>query len=182
MGTLEPDPGTRPEPPVPEQPLLAVEITRRDPRWDDVEDDTLVRAAQAAFAAACGEANPNEVSLLLTTDEEVGALNKTWRRKGGPTNVLSFPLDVPPCVTGQRALGDVVLARETVAREAAALGIPSGQHAAHLVVHGVLHLMGYDHSGDVEAGAMEDLEVRILATMGLPNPYSLQPIAQNEEQ
>ena len=182
MGILESDPGNHREPVAAERPLLAVEITRRDSGWEGVRDEALVRAARAAFAAARENPRPSEVSLLLTGDEEVSALNKTWRNRDGATNVLSFRLDAPPCDTGPRALGDVVLARETVAREAAAHGIPAGQHAAHLVVHGVLHLMGYDHTGDREAGEMEDLETRILAKLGLPDPYSYQPAAHGEGQ
>lgn len=180
MSALEPDPGNHREPLVTEPPLLAVEITRRVSGWEGVRDGILVRAARAAFAAAREDATASELSLLLTDNEEISALNKTWRNKDGPTNVLSFRLDAPHCNAAPRALGDVVLARETVVREAAARGIPAGQHAAHLVVHGVLHLMGYDHTGDREAREMEDLEARILATLGLPDPYSSQPAAQGE--
>ena len=182
MGTLEPDPGMHPEPPPTKQPLLSVEITRRECGWEDVNDEDIVRAARAAFTAAQDDTDQCEVSLLLTSDEEIAALNKSWRDMDGPTNVLSFRLDATPCDAGPRALGDVVLARETIEREAAERGIPAGQHAAHLVVHGVLHLLGYDHGTDGEAGEMEDLEVRILATLGLPDPYSFQPATQGEGQ
>ena len=182
MGTLEPDPGAYRETPVTKQPLLDVEITRRGSAWEDVRDENLVRAARAAFAAADEDLRPSEVSLLLTDDEEIATLNKTWRGKDGPTNVLSFPLDAPTCDDGPRALGDVVLARETVAREAASHGIPAGQHAAHLVVHGILHLKGYDHEGEQEAGEMEGLEVRIMATLGFPDPYSNESAAQDKDQ
>ena len=125
---------------------------------------------------------PDKVSLLLTNDAEMRALNKSWRGEDGATNVLSFPLDAPQGTAGPEVLGDVVLAYETVVREAAERGIATGQHAAHLVVHALLHLMGYDHISDQEAAIMEDLEVRILGSLGLPNPYSLQSPTDGEGQ
>ncbi len=164
------------------QPPLAVDIVRRAGEWADVADDILIRAARAAYAVAGQDAPQSEVSLLLTGDEEAGALNKSWRNKDGATNVLSFSLDAPQNGAEPRALGDVVLAYETVMREAADLGIATAQHAAHLVVHGVLHLMGYDHKGDQQAVVMEDLEVRVLGSLGLPNPYSLQSETQGQGQ
>jgi len=182
MGTPEADPGSLPDHHATAQLPLVVDIVRRTSVWEDVADNILVRAARAAFAAARGDAPPSEVSLLLTSDEEVSALNKSWRNKDGPTNVLSFSLDAPQSAAGPSPLGDVVLAYETVVREAADRGIATGQHAAHLVVHGVLHLMGYDHISDHEAAIMEELEVRILAALGLPNPYSLQSAIHGERQ
>ncbi len=182
MGSLEPDPGNHREPHPADLPLLAVEITRRGSRWEGLKEGLLVRAAQAAFAGGREKGSASEVSLLLTDDEEIAGLNKTWRNRDGATNVLSFRLGAPHCNDGPTVLGDVVLARETVVREAAARGIPAGQHAAHLVVHGVLHLMGYDHASDREAGEMEDLEMRILAKLGIPGPYSSQTVANGEGQ
>ena len=182
MGTPDPDPGSLPVHHAAAPPPLAVDIVRRACVWEDVADDILVRAARAAFAAARLDAPPSEVSLLLTGDEEVSALNKSWRDKDGPTNVLSFSLDTPQSAAGPRPLGDVVLAYETVVREAADRGIATGQHAVHLVVHGMLHLMGYDHISDQEAAIMEGLEVRILAALGLPDPYSLQSAIHGERQ
>jgi len=164
------------------RPPLAVDIVRRAGAWEDVADVTLVRAARAAFVAVRGDAPPSEVSLLLTNDAETRALNNSWRGEDGSTNVLSFPLDAPHGATGPEALGDVVLSYETVVREAADRGIATGQHAAHLVVHALLHLMGYDHMSDQEAAIMEGLEVCILGSLGLPNPTSLQFSTDGEGQ
>ncbi|MHA1164381.1 MAG: rRNA maturation RNase YbeY [Alphaproteobacteria bacterium] len=153
-------------------PCLAVEVTRRCELWGDVPGDAeLARAARAAFEAVSGTANC-EISLLLTSDEEICALNKSWRGKDEPTNVLSFPLGEMAQENNPKPLGDVVLACETVTREAETRGIELGQHSAHLVVHGVLHLLGYDHAIDCEAEKMENLETRILKSLGLPDPYS----------
>ena len=171
MGTSEPD----------KVPCLAVEVMRRCDLWGDVPGDAvLTRAAQAAFQATSEAANC-EISLVLTSDEEVSALNRSWRGKDEPTNVLSFPLGEMAHGDDPRPLGDVVLACETVTREADTRGIEIGQHAAHLVVHGVLHLLGYDHVNDSQAETMEDLEIRILATLGLPDPYALEMMSGHDE-
>lgn len=140
--------------------------------------------AQAAYLAGLGENNPDapgdrsaaELCIRLTDDTEVAALNKTWRGKSGPTNVLSFPAALPELPETETAdlpemLGDIVLARETLMREALAGDLPLMNHFRHLVVHGVLHLLGYDHEQSVEAEIMETLEVQILATMDIPSPY-----------
>ena len=117
-------------------------------------------------------------SLLFTSDAEVHALNREWRGKDEPTNVLSFPMlsreallslaaEAPP-----EMLGDIALAYETCAREAGEKRIPLEHHAAHLLVHGLLHLAGYDHeTGPEDADAMEKLEIKALALMGIANPY-----------
>lgn len=121
-----------------------------------------------------------ETSLLFTSNEEVHALNKEWRERDKPTNVLSFPMmersellalapDGPP-----EMLGDLALAHETCVREAAEKGISADHHTAHLIVHGLLHLAGYDHeTSDDDAEKMEALEVQILAKLGIPDPYSV---------
>lgn len=166
-------------------PCLAVDVMRRCDLWGDVPGDAeLTRAAQAAFLAASGAKNC-EISLVLTSDKEIRALNKSWRSKDEPTNVLSFPLgEVPHGDDGRhldpQPLGDVVLACETVTREAEFHGIELGQHSAHLVVHGVLHLLGYDHVRECEAERMEQLETRILKTLGLPDPYSFDMMRNGE--
>ncbi len=139
-------------------------------------------AIRAARAAAEGEpllAGPRlAVSVLFTTDEEVHALNREWRGRDKPTNVLSFPMlerdelaglppDGPPVM-----LGDIALAHETCAREAADKGIALEAHAAHLIVHGLLHLAGHDHvDSDAQAEEMEALETAILAKLGIADPY-----------
>ncbi|MHA7818011.1 MAG: rRNA maturation RNase YbeY [Erythrobacter sp.] len=137
------------------------------------------RAAEAACSAAPELASSRlSASILFTTDEEVHLLNREWRGRDKPTNVLSFPMlareelldlapDGPP-----ELLGDIALAHETCAREAAEKGVSLGHHAAHLIVHGLLHLAGYDHvHSDEEAEAMEALEIAALAKLGIPNPY-----------
>jgi probable rRNA maturation factor len=126
-------------------------------------------------------AMPIEVSIRLTDDAEVRDLNRVYRGKDTPTNVLSFPGDdaLPgKAMTGAWAegepflLGDVVVALETTVAEAAEMGRPVEAHLAHLIVHGVLHLLGYDHLDDGEATCMEALETRVLETLGYPDPYT----------
>ena len=147
--------------------------------WDALAE----RAAQAAGAGEPCLANPRlMVSLLLTTDAEVHTLNREWRGRDKPTNVLSFPMlereelldlaqDGPPVM-----LGDIALAQETCVREAAEKGIPLDHHVAHLIVHGLLHLAGHDHvHSDAEAEAMEALEIAALAKLGIPDPYGDRP-------
>lgn len=170
MGTAKPD----------KAPSLAVDVMRRCDLWGDVPGDAeLTRAAQAAFAAATAAADC-EISLVLTSDEEICALNRSWRGKDEATNVLSFPLGEMAHGEEPRCLGDVVLAFETITREADMSKIEIGQHAAHLVVHGVLHLLGYDHANDSQAETMENLETRILATLGLPDPYAWETMRNGE--
>lgn len=146
-------------------------------------DDWELLAARAALATGEGEpllANPRLlVSLLFTSDAEVHTLNREWRERDKPTNVLSFPmiereelsqlaLDGPPVM-----LGDIALAYETCAREAAEKGVRLEHHAAHLIVHGLLHLAGHDHvDSDAQAEQMEALESAILAKLGIAAPYS----------
>jgi probable rRNA maturation factor len=156
---------------------LDIEVMRRAEVWDrsGVSDGALSLAALAAFEAARPphRSSSYEVSIVLTDDAEIRALNRTWRGKDAPTNVLSFPAgepfgDIPgePC-----PLGDVILGGETVIAEAEAKGISSADHASHLVVHGMLHLLGYDHDGDEEATRMETLETKVLACLGIADPY-----------
>jgi len=148
--------------------------------WPAGEWEALAaRAAASAEAVAPELANPRlSASLLFTSDEEIHALNREWRQRDKATNVLSFPMlereellglaaDGPP-----ELLGDVALAHETCAREAAGKGIPLDHHAAHLIVHGLLHLAGYDHEiSTADAEAMEALETKALAICGIADPY-----------
>ena len=129
-------------------------------------------AARAALAAAGWKAGPAgaELSLVLGDDLAVRALNRDWRGQDKPTNVLSFPGGAAPPGT-PALIGDVVLAFETVSREAAAQGKPLADHLAHLVVHGVLHLIGYDHVAAPAARRMERLEIAVLAGLGIADPY-----------
>jgi len=111
---------------------------------------------------------------VLADDGEQRRLNRTWRGRDAPTNVLAFPAapaGVPAVAGAPLLLGDIVLAGETVAREAAEQGKPFADHLRHLVVHGVLHLLGYDHDADEAAVAMEAIETSILAGLGVSDPY-----------
>ncbi len=117
---------------------------------------------------------PLTLGLILTDDAEQRRLNRDWRGVDHPTNVLAFPAWEPSAAVPPGApllLGDVVLAFETVAREARQQGKPLAAHLSHLVVHGVLHLFGHDHIGEAEAVVMEALETAILAGLGVPDPY-----------
>jgi probable rRNA maturation factor len=136
----------------------------------------------AALGDAAGRrAMPLEVSIRLTDDAEVRELNRLYRGKDKPTNVLSFPGDealAGEVMAGAWAegqpllLGDVVVALETTVAEAAEMGRPVEAHLAHLIVHGVLHLVGYDHLDDDEAMCMEAIETRVLEALGYPDPYA----------
>lgn len=128
--------------------------------------------ARAALAAVGHAETPpaGELVLRVTDREEIARLNEGFRGKAGPTNVLSFPADLPEGPWAP-VLGDVIICKEVVAEEAAAQGKAEADHWAHMVVHGVLHLLGHDHQAVDEAEAMEDLERHILAGLGLPDPY-----------
>ena len=130
----------------------------------------LVNLSAAAAVAACDfEHNGIELSVLMTDDVTMAALNREWRGELGATNVLSFPGDLEG--PGRFLLGDVVLALETIVTEAEIAEISVADHLIHLVVHGVLHLLGYDHKTDAEADSMEALEREILKSCGIPDPY-----------
>jgi probable rRNA maturation factor len=147
---------------------LTVEIDIASADWTaEPNAETCVQGAITATARRVpGE---GEVSVLLTDDAAVRVLNRDWRGFDKPTNVLSFPAPKQPA--GPAVLGDIAIAYETVAREAAEEGKPFLHHLAHLAVHGYLHLMGYDHQTDSEAEAMEALEREILRSLRIPDPY-----------
>ncbi len=149
---------------------LEINIRADTALWDrEAAEPQIARAAEAALAGLDGGA---EISVLLTDDKAVAALNKKWRGKEGPTNVLSFSGDDGSAAHCDPVfLGDIVLAFETLEREAAGDGKPFWDHLSHLVVHGVLHLRGYDHETDEEAAEMEALEIELLAGLGIPDPY-----------
>ena len=122
-----------------------------------------------------------EISIRLTSDAEVQTLNRQYRGQDRPTNVLSFPMVQPDLIDtvantddGEVLLGDIVLAHETCAREAVDRGVSTKDHATHLIVHGVLHLLGYDHMTDSEAETMEAIERDVMASLGLHDPYPIQ--------
>lgn len=147
----------------------------KDYDWADLAEAAL-EAAEAVEPALANERL--SASLLFTVDEEVRVLNREWRTKDKPTNVLSFPMLTRAELLamtprgGPELLGDVALAFETCTREAAEKGVGLKDHAAHLIVHGLLHLAGHDHeAGEAEAAAMEALEIKALAQMGIADPY-----------
>ncbi len=134
------------------------------------EVEALVTRAVDATLTAAGPVGEVELSVLLTDDNQQAALNVAHRGKSGSTNVLSFPsVHVPPA--GPWPLGDITLALETVRREAVEQDKPFADHTTHLVVHGVLHLLGFDHEADADARAMERQETAILAGLGIADPY-----------
>jgi len=116
-------------------------------------------------------AGPAELSVLLTSDEAQRRLNARWRKIDKPTNVLSFPA-IEPGAPFQGLIGDVSFAFETVEREAALASIPFRHHFAHLLVHGFLHILGYDHARRAETDRMQALETRILGRLSIPDPYA----------
>jgi probable rRNA maturation factor len=158
-------------------PNIEIDVALDDDRWAGVVPDLeafVVRAVQAGFAIAPNApTGPVEISVLLTDDSAVQALNRTWRAKDKPTNVLSFPAAAQPTYGGAPTpLGDVVLAYDTMLRESVEQSKPLADHLAHLLVHGTLHLLGQDHeTGEAEADAMEGLEVAALRTLGVSDPY-----------
>jgi probable rRNA maturation factor len=150
---------------------LDVEIVRHGDAWvGAVTDAALKQAARAALHAAPAlPPRTYQVTLVLTDDGEMRTLNRTWRGKDTPTNVLSFPSGE---IGASGFLGDVVLAHETTRKEAGEQGIALQDHVSHLVVHGVLHLLGFDHTEDEAAERMETLERAALAALGIGDPYA----------
>jgi probable rRNA maturation factor len=159
--------------------------TSTDPLWpSDTDWQTLATRAVAAALAVSPYGSLAEapftvsVSVHFGSDDEVHALNRDYRGKDKPTNVLSFPMLEPDMLAalantddGEVLLGDIMLAFQTCASEAADKGIPVAAHASHLIAHGALHLVGYDHIEEADAVHMEELEVKALANLGLDNPY-----------
>ncbi|WP_394648068.1 rRNA maturation RNase YbeY [uncultured Sphingomonas sp.] len=164
--------------------MIHIELTREDP-WPDTGWDA--RALSAARAAIARTPHGDllttpahvEISVRLTSDEEVRTLNRQYRDKDKPTNVLSFPMVQPDLIDtvtqnsddGEVLLGDIVLAHGVCEREAAERNITAADHFSHLVVHGCLHLLGYDHMTDDEGDAMEQIERDALADLGIADPY-----------
>lgn len=158
---------------------MELDIAIEEP-WPAADWDTLAQQAVTALAQVAPELGNErlEASILFTSDAEVHVLNREWRERDKPTNVLSFPmleredlLDLGPSGPPE-LLGDIALAHETCASEAAEKGVPLAHHATHLIVHGLLHLAGHDHElGEAEAEAMEALEIKALALMGIADPY-----------
>jgi probable rRNA maturation factor len=163
-----------------------VETVIEDPRWQAFGLAALAeRAAQAALTGAGRPSAGFQIGLMGCDDARIATLNADFRDKPTPTNVLSWPSeerapefagdtpDLPPPgpPDDPESLGDIAIAYDTCAREAAEQSKPLTDHVTHLIVHGVLHLLGYDHMTDEDAALMEALEVRILATLGVSDPY-----------
>lgn len=151
---------------------LAIEIARNDEGWPDHLEARAEEAVRAALKASKAKViGAAEVSIVLTDDAEQRELNRQWRGIDKSTNVLSFP-QIAPFGPVSGLVGDIILARETLEREAAEMGVSFDDHFTHLLVHGFLHLLGYDHIQDDEALVMEGLETKILATLGVADPYA----------
>jgi len=158
--------------------MVDVQFALEDTAGAPSETD-LTRWAEAAFLhteaqAGADFARAPLMTLRIVDEPEITELNSTYRHKAMPTNVLSFPFEAPlgiPPEALEPELGDVVICAPVVARESAAQHKTPDAHWAHMVVHGTLHLLGYDHMNDAEADAMETLETRILARLGYPDPY-----------
>ncbi|UWQ53359.1 rRNA maturation RNase YbeY [Leisingera caerulea] len=164
---------------------MTLDITIEDSRWQDAGLAALAEEAVAAVLAHFAlDPEMCEISLLACDDAEIAGLNAEFREKPAPTNVLSWPAEeraaeedggtpLPPELdfTGEIPLGDIAISYGTCAREAAEAGKPLADHTRHLIVHGMLHLLGYDHIRDRDAALMEGIEVLILGKMGIANPY-----------
>ncbi|MEM8629988.1 MAG: rRNA maturation RNase YbeY [Pseudomonadota bacterium] len=159
---------------------MTLEIVTADDRWHDLPLETIAKRASDATLDHVG-LNPGGflIALLACDDARIAELNADFRGKAKPTNVLSWPVEVrdpalrpkggPP--NDPEELGDIAIAYETCLSEAEAGGIDAPDHVTHLIVHAILHLLGYDHETDAQAEVMERLEVEILARMGIANPY-----------
>ncbi|MCG6121846.1 MAG: rRNA maturation RNase YbeY [Microvirga sp.] len=158
--------------------MIALDVAVDDERWEALGDpEALAGEAARAALALCDDAPADaEICVLFTDDAAIRALNRDWRGLDKPTNVLSFPAPEAPMAGAQGAapqpLGDVAIAYETTAREALEEGKTLQDHATHLIVHGVLHCLGYDHETEAEAEAMEALEIAALARLGIADPYA----------
>jgi probable rRNA maturation factor len=150
-----------------------VEIVVGSPLWEAQRGATAMLRRSIAEAAAEAAGTSGEIAIMLIDDSAMRDLNRRWRGKDTPTNVLSFPAARHGAggANSPLPLGDIVIAYETTAREASAQNTPFMHHLAHLAVHGFLHLLGYDHEADAEAEAMEEMEAKALARIGVPNPY-----------
>jgi probable rRNA maturation factor len=150
-----------------------IEVIIRSARWRKRPSArTIVKTAILAAARAVSTP-PNELAIVLSDDSAIRALNRDWRGKNAPTNVLSFPAAAPgKGQPGSQYVGDIVIAYQTAVREAAAEGKPFNHHLTHLAIHGYLHLLGYDHENDRDAEKMERLERRILKRLAIPDPYA----------
>ncbi len=150
------------------RPALKIDVVVDTDRWKDAKAAKSVVRRAVGKAAAALSTRGTELAIVLTDDSTMRLLNRDWRGIDAATNVLSFPT---PNAGAKSHLGDIVLAFETIAREARAETKPFAHHLAHLAVHGFLHLVGYDHERDDDATAMEQAEREILRRLAIPDPY-----------
>jgi len=151
-----------------------IDIIVGSPRWKAQRGCKAILLRAVRAAAAMAATRRGELAIVLTDDSTIRALNREWRGKDAPTNVLSFAAAEGGKGRGAAPLlGDIVIAYETTAREARAGKLPFRHHLAHLAVHGFLHLVGHDHATDTEAEAMEALEIAVLARLDIPDPYAM---------
>jgi probable rRNA maturation factor len=151
---------------------LHIEISRNSEGWPDTLDARAEQAVREALKQSKATVTgASELSVVLTDDAEQQGLNRDWRGIDKSTNVLSFP-QIEPFGPVSGILGDIILARETLEREALEQGVSFEDHFTHLMVHGFLHILGYDHMDDDEALVMESLETQILASLGVADPYA----------
>ncbi len=160
---------------------LSIDLRIADPRWEALGDVDAFAAHVLGLAAARMQAG-GELAILLTDDAEMHALNRQWRGIDKPTDVLSFPSDQPEIPGQPQYLGDVAVGYETALRDAEAMHRPFDGHTSHLLVHGFLHLLGYDHIEAADAKKMEPIEAEILAGLGWPDPYATGPYAGGQEE
>lgn len=154
--------------------LIVVEEAGDWSAFVDAEGSVQAAATALACHPQARALAGREANVVLADDALVRSLNKTYRAQDKPTNVLSFPFRAPPGAgdDAARFLGDIILAAETLRREAAELGIPPNDHLQHLVIHGLLHLLGCDHVEEEEATQMEAIETAVLAGLGIADPYA----------
>jgi probable rRNA maturation factor len=152
---------------------VLIDVIVRSARWRKrPQAKTIVKKAVLAAAKAVSTRS-TELAIVLSDDSAIQALNRDWRGKNAPTNVLSFPAAASgKARSASPYIGDIVIACQTVAREAVAEGKPFNHHLAHLAVHGYLHLLGYDHDNERDAKKMERLERKILKRLAIPDPYA----------
>lgn len=152
------------------RPALTIDMVVDSGRWKTSDKAVSLARNAVEEAAAMLSTSPAELAIVLTDDSAIRSLNRVWRHVDSATNVLAFPTErsggEPPL------LGDIVLAHETISREARAAGKPFAHHVAHLAVHGFLHLVGYDHGRVAEAKAMESVEREVMRRLAIPDPYA----------
>jgi len=148
--------------------VIELDLRVEDAHWETLIPD-LNAVCQTALAAGADQKTASgNVSVLLTGNEEIQTLNRDWRGKDAPTDVLSFPADA----MDKPFLGDIAVALGLTQADAETRGLSLPQHLSHLLIHGLLHLLGHDHKDDTEATEMEALEVAALASLGWPDPYT----------